>query len=297
MNQMLAMRMFRCLVEARSFTMAAERLDTTHSTVSRQLQQLERELGVRLLNRTSRQLSLTDAGDRYYVACVDILQRVDVATDQAREQQQPSGRLRISIPLVLGTLELPFWLPAFQKRFPDIQLDMSCSDPLVDLVADGFDVALRICGSHLADSNMVARSLVVSSMVLVAAPAYLYRQGLPRSAMELQEHRLLAYANESRWQLHVGEGPVHEVDAGQHFRSDNIAALHAAAVAGLGIACFTSITVARDLQAGRLVRVLPEATLGQRTYYALYPHAAHLPAKVRAFVDFMLAHYRTEQHA
>jgi len=294
MNQLLAMRIFRCLVETRSFTGAAERLETTHSTVSRQLQQLESELGARLLNRTSRQLSLTDAGKRYYTACVDILQRVDAAAEEARVHKQPSGRLRISVPLVLGTLELPFWLPAFQERFPDIQLDMSCSDPLVDLVADGFDVALRISGPPLSDSTMVARLLTVSPMVLVASPAYLYRRGLPRGVDDLLAHSLLAYADEAHWQLHTVEQTVQSVDAGRQLRSDSIAALHTAAVAGLGIAAFTLATVARDLRAGRLVRVLPEVTLGARSYYALYPSAAHLPAKVRAFVDFMADHYQAD---
>lgn len=292
MNQLFAMRVFRCLVEANGFSAAAERLDITHSTVSRQLQQLEAQLGARLLNRTSRQLSLTDAGQRYYAACVDILQRIDAAAEAVEGgQERPSGLLRVSAPLVIGTLELPYWLPAFQQRYPDIQLELSCSDTLVDLVADGFDVALRIC-TPLADTSLVARLLAVSPMVLVAAPGYLHRMGLPRVAEDLSEHRLLAYGRDTLWEVQELSGQSTQVESGHAFRSDTITALHAATVAGLGVAAFTQATVQADLLAGRLVRVLPGMTLGERNYYALYPHARHLPARVRAFVDFMLEHYR-----
>ena len=292
MNQLFAMRVFRCLVEANGFSAAAERLDITHSTVSRQLQQLEAQLGARLLNRTSRQLSLTDAGQRYYAACVDILQRIDAAAEAVEGgQERPSGLLRVSAPLVIGTLELPYWLPAFQQRYPDIQLELSCSDTLVDLVADRFDVALRIC-TPLADTSLVARLLAVSPMVLVAAPGYLHRMGLPRVAEDLSEHRLLAYGRDTLWEVQEPSGQSAQIEPGHAFRSGTITALHAATVAGLGVAAFTQATVQADLLSGRLVRVLPGMTLGERNYYALYPHARHLPARVRAFVDFMLEHYR-----
>lgn len=292
MNQMLAMRVFRCIVEAQGFSAAAERLDTTHSSVSRHLQQLESSLGVRLINRNTRRMSLTAAGERYYAACVDILDRVDAASRAVtQEQERASGLLRVSVPLTVGTLELGRWLPAFQQRYPDIQMDLSCSDPLVDLVAEGFDVALRICGP-LADSSLVARLLSVSPQVLVAAPAYVFEHGLPRSVVELEAHRLLTYASATRWSL-VGEGgEPFSWECASFFHSDTITALHACALAGAGIAAFTLATVQDDLLAGRLVRILPEYTLGSRHYYALYPHARHLPAKVRAFVDYMAEYYR-----
>ncbi|WP_434610614.1 LysR family transcriptional regulator [Pseudomonas sp. D2-30] len=292
MNQMLAMRVFRCIAEAQGFSAAAERLNTTHSSVSRHLHQLESTLGVRLVNRNTRRMSLTAAGERYYAACVDILDRVDAASQAvALEHERPFGLLRISAPLVVGTLELAHWLPAFQARYPEIQIDLSCSDPLVDLVADGFDVALRICGP-LADSSLVARLLSVSPLVLVAAPAYVFKCGLPRSAAELNEHRLLTYGATPQWTLtSAWEGPV-SLDCQGIFHTDTITALHAYALAGGGIAAFTLATVQDDLLAGRLVRILPEHTLGERHYYALYPHARHLPAKVRVFVEYMTQYYR-----
>ncbi|POA49542.1 LysR family transcriptional regulator [Pseudomonas sp. MPR-ANC1] len=292
MNQLLAMRAFRCIVECRGFSAAAERLDTTHSTVSRQLQQLETELGTRLINRNTRRFSLTTAGQQYYAACVDILDRLDqaaIAVGQAHES--PSGVLRISAPMVIGTLELANWLPAFQQRYPDIEVDLSCDDRFVDLIAEGFDVALRICGP-LADSSLVARLLTVSDMLLVASPAYVARHGLVRQARELTGHQLLAFAGGSDWLLSDARGAITPLRAQGHFKANSISSLHAAALAGVGIASFTRATVQDDLLSGRLVQILPNCTLGQRHYYALYPHARHVALKVKVFVDFMTEHYR-----
>lgn len=294
MNQMLAMRVFRCVVEARGFSAAAERLDTTHSSVSRHVQHLESLLGVRLINRNTRRMSLTAAGERYYDACVDILDRVEAAAQVvAAEQERPSCLLRISAPLVVGTLELAHWLPGFQQRYPEVQMDLSCSDPFVDLVAEGVDVAIRICGP-MADSSLVARLLNVSPMVMVASPAYVYRHGLPRNVAELESHRLLTYGATTQWPLQEESGETVMLDCLSAFHTDTITALHACALAGGGIAAFTQATVQNDLLAGRLVRILPGFTLGQRHYYALYPHGRNLPAKVRAFVDYMADYYRRD---
>jgi DNA-binding transcriptional LysR family regulator len=294
MNQLNAMRTFCCIVESQGFSAAAERLNTVHSSVSRQLQQLETTLGVRLIHRNTRRLSLTEAGEQYYAACVDILERIDgAAIAVSHQQDRPSGLLRISAPLVVGTLELANWLPAFQERYPDIQVDLSCSDPFVDLVAERFDVAIRICGP-LEDSSLVARLLSVSPMVLVASPTYVQRMGLPRAAQDLKAHKLLTYGSSSPWSLQSKEGEAVMVMPDRSFRTDTVTTLYAAAIGGAGIAAVTRATAQEDLQAGKLVHILPEYTLGMRYYYALYPHARHLPAKVRVFVEFMAQHYRTE---
>jgi DNA-binding transcriptional LysR family regulator len=290
MNQLHAMRVFCSLVEAQGFSAAAERLDTTHSSVSRHLQQLETELGVRLVNRTTRQWSLTAAGQEYYAACIDILERVDAAAALCNDHRQPSGRLRVSLPLVVGTLELGQWLPAFEQRYPQIQLELSCADRFVDLVAEGFDVALRISGP-LADTSLVARLLDVSPMVLVASPRYLGMHSAPLDIAALPAHRLLGHLGGSDWLLRGDNGIVTPIRPGNGLRADSITSLYAAALAGAGIAAFTLATVKTDLRDGRLIRVLPQHTLGDRHYHALYPHARHLPGKVRAFVDFMVEHY------
>jgi DNA-binding transcriptional LysR family regulator len=297
MNQLLAMRAFRCIVECRGFSAAAERLDTTHSTISRQLQQLEAQLGTRLINRNTRRFSLTSAGQQYYTACVDILQRLDqaaLAVGQAHES--PRGVLRISAPVVIGTLELASWLPAFQQRYPEIEVDLSCDDRFVDLIAEGFDVALRICGP-LADSSLVARLLTVSDRLLVAAPTYVARQGLVRQVHDLADHALLGFAGGGDWSLTDARGVTTAVRAEGRFKADSISSLHAAALAGVGIAAFTRATVQEDLLRGRLVQILPQYSLGQRHYYALYPHARHVALNVQVFVEFMAEHYRNASSA
>lgn len=297
MNQFSAMRAFRFIVEAKGFSAAAERLDTTHSTISRLLQQLEVELGVQLINRNTRRLSLTYAGEQYYTACVDILDRVEAAAQAMAEQHnRPTGLLRVSIPLVIGTLDLGHWLPDFQRRYPDIQLELSCEDRFVDLVAEGFDLALRIAGP-LDDTTLMARTLTVSPMMLAASPAYIRERGLPCTADDLMRHRLLAFSGSTvaHWQLSptLGGAEVRVTLAG-HMSCDAISALHAAALAGCGIAAFTRVTVQRDIAQGRLVHVLPNYTLGERHYYAIYPQSKHLAPKVRALVDFLADFYRID---
>jgi len=285
------MRMFCAIVEANGFSAAAERLNSTHSSLSRHLKQLEAALGVRLINRNTRSLSLTVAGHDYYRSSVDILARVDAAAQAVGASiDNPSGVLRISAPLAVGTLGLAQWLPAFQARYPSLQVELCCSDPLTDLVAQGIDVAVRICGP-LADSTLIARLLHVSPMVLVASPAYLRRAGTPCVSEELSRHALLRYSSLPTWALTGPDGVACNVEVNGPLRSDTITALYAAALAGLGIAAFTQATVDEDLIAGRLLRVLPQHTLGELHYYALYPHGRYLPAKVRVFVDFMVEFY------
>ncbi|HFT8006195.1 TPA: LysR family transcriptional regulator [Burkholderia cenocepacia] len=294
MDQLLAMRVYRTLVETRSFSIAGDRLDMTHSTVSRQLRQLEAGLGVQLVQRSTRHFSLTEDGERYYASCVDILDRVDAAADALSiERAEPSGLLRVSIPMAIGTFEMGAWLPAFRARYPKVQLDISCSDRFVNLIADGFDVALRITGT-LSDSDLVARTLTRSDEILVAAPAYVARRGLPRSPADLAGHDLLMHRKpqgDGNWTLTADDGDTTSIAGQAALRIDAITAVHAAAVAGLGIAAFTHLTVARDIAEGRLVRVLPGYRLGRLNYYAVYPRHRHTPSRVRAFVEHMKSYY------
>ncbi|MCO5397558.1 LysR family transcriptional regulator [Ralstonia soli] len=295
MDQLLAMRVFCAIVEAQGFSAAAERLDSTHSSVSRQLKRLEAELGVQLLNRTTRRFALTAAGQRYYDACVDILARVEAATQaMAHEHQRVAGTLRVSVPLAIGTLELADWLPAFQQRYPDLHLDLSCSDEMVDLVADGFDVALRI-SQPLGDSSLVAKVLVESDIVLVASPAYLARHGLPVAPQALETHALIAFSGSqtaTEWVIETAQGDTVRIPLEGRLSTDAITAAYSASLSGVGIAAFTWNTVRPALARGHLVHVLPSCTLGKRLYYALYPHTRHVAPKVRAFVDYMGEHYR-----
>lgn len=294
MDHFAALRALRAIVEAGSFSAAAERQGTTHSSLSRQLRQLEEHLQVRLLDRTTRRLSLTEAGRDYYRDAVALLERLELADDRARAgQAAPSGRLRISVPQVVASQELPQWLPGFLARYPQVSLDLSANDQLVDVVGGGFDMALRIAAS-LPDSQLVARELACCPRILVAAPAYLARHGLPRQVADLPAHTLLAFqpgAASTAWHLQGPRGAQASVEAGHRLRVDATPALYAAVRAGMGISLFTALTVQDDLRAGRLIHMLPGWHAGQRRYFALYPHARSLAPKVRALVEHLAAHY------
>lgn len=296
MDQFSAMRAYRGIIESGSLTKAADRLGTTHTSVSRLLRQLETHLGVCLLNRNSRNIVTTEAGAQYYRHCVDILDRMEATQQELRDDpSSPSGVLRISVPHAIGALELAHWLPPFLQRHPNITLDLSCDDRMVDLIKGGFDMAIRISGP-LADNNLVARELTVSDRVLVAAPDYIARHGLPGTLDDLSNHQLLAYSGEALIvQSASRRNSTATLKASERLRLDSILALHAAVLAGQGVAAFTFPTVHHDLSTGRLVRVLPQHVAGQRHYFALYPGSRQLPPKVRAFSEFMRAHYAALQ--
>jgi len=240
MDHFAALRALRAIVDAGSFTAAAERLGTTHSAMSRQLRRLEEHLQVRLLDRNSRRLSLTEAGRDYYREAATLLDRLQEADDRARAgQAQPSGSVRISVPQVVASQELPHWLPSFLQRYPQVTLDLSADDQLVDVVGGGFDLALRIAAS-LPDSQLVARELASCPRILVAAPAYLAHHGLPRQAADLAHHTLLGFSPTPAmppWQLQGPRGATASIEAGQRLRVDATPALYAAALAGMASAC------------------------------------------------------------
>lgn len=298
MDHLTALRALRSIVEAGSFTAAAECMGTTHSAISRQLRQLEDHLDVRLLDRNSRRFALTEVGRQYYAEAVELLDRLEQADNRARAAQvQPSGRIRISVPQVVASQELPHWLPAFLSRHPKIALDLCADDQLVDVVGGGFDLVLRIA-HELPDSQMVARELACCDRILVAAPAYVAQHSLPRHGSDLAQHALLAFSPVSTrtpWHLQGPRGVKLEVDVGERLSVDATPALYAAVLAGMGITLFTALTVQEDLRAGRLIRVLPDWTAGQRRYYALYPHARALAPKVRALIDHLQMHYAALQ--
>lgn len=300
MDHFAAMRALRAIVEAGSFTAAAERVGTTHSAMSRQLRQLEDHLDVRLLDRNTRRFALTEAGRQYYAESVELLDRLERADNRARAAQaQPSGRVRISVPQVVASQELPYWLPTFLARHPGIALDLCADDQVVDVVGGGFDLVLRIAAA-LPDSQLVARELACCDRILVAAPSYLAQHGLPRHGSDLVHHTLLAFSPVTArvpWKLHGPRGAQLDLEAGKRLSVDATPALYAAALAGMGITLFTALTVQEDLRAGRLIRVLPDWNAGQRRYYALYPHARALAPKVRALIAHLQTHYAALQSA
>ncbi len=295
MDQLAALRALRRVVELGSFTAAGAALNVSHTIVSRQLRQLETQLGAQLLNRTTRRFALTEAGRAYYEASRHILDALDAADRAVGEHHaRPSGSLRINAPMAFGTLELALWLPAFIARYPELRVDLVCNDRIVDLIEDGFDVALRLTRS-LPDSTLIAKRLASSGVLLVASPEYLARHPAPRTPHELLNHNCLAYTGAERpheWRFTGPDGAQQTVTVRGNLQANTGIALRSAAVAGLGIATSASFIVHQDLRSALLVQVLPQYVMQARELFVLYPHNRHLSPKVRAFVDFAAELYQ-----
>jgi len=294
MDQLAALRALRRVVELGSFTAAADALGISHTIVSRQVRQLEEHLGAQLLNRTTRRFALTDAGRDYYESTREVLDLLDDADrNVGRHQAEPTGTLRINAPMAFGTIEVAQWLPGFMSRYPGVHVDLVCNDRMVDLIEDGFDVALRLA-RDLPDSTLVARRLATSKVLLVASPEYLRTRGAPSVPGDLAQHNCLVYTAATRaneWVLVGEDGSDHAVAVRGSLQANTNVALKAAAAAGVGIANAAAFIVREELQRGALVEVLPGFTPKPRELYALYPQNRHLSPKVRAFVDYAASVY------
>jgi len=279
---------FHCVIRHGSYARAAEELGLTPSGVSRLVSRLEARLGARLVHRTTRKLSLTEAGTTFHTRTAQVL--VDLADAEAEVQEvtlKPRGRLRMTAPVVFGQMYVAPLLPALFKRYPDLTLDLSLVDRFVDLIDEGLDLALRI--GTLGDSRLIARRLCTNRRMLVASEAYLKRRGMPKSLEDIANHHdCILFNGQPRpreWNLHGPEGPVSIVVSGR-LASNNIDAMIGAAKSGLGIALGATMAVDRALLAGDLVRVLPQYEFEPTALFAVYPSARQLSSKVRAAVDF-----------
>jgi len=285
-------RMFITVVEMGSFIGAAERLGTSSGQASKLLSRLEAELGVRLLNRTTRAVSPTEAGRAYYERLRPLLDEFDNLDLAIRNtSQSPRGRLRLTAPLTFGAMELTPALNAFAASFPDIELDVGFSDRVVNIVDEGFDAAIRV--GRPDDSSLIARKLCDVRIVVVGAPAYLDRRGKPSAPEDLARHECIIDTNfrePNRWSFGVAEAermvPVHG-----RIRYSNAEACLRAAEAGLGLACVPAFVAGDALRSGRLVRLLAAFETKPYAVNALYPHSRYLAAKVRVLVDFLAERY------
>ncbi len=284
------------VAETGSFSEAARRLGLSKSMVSRQVSALEAELGVRLLHRTTRSLSPTEAGRAYLERCQRILADLDEANLLvSRLQAVPRGRLRVSAPLSFGIGHLSAALPGFLERYPEIELEMNMTDRHVDLVEEGWDLAVRI--GRLADSSLIVRRLAPIRGVAVAAPAYLERRGTPLVPPDLERHDCLIHsARTSEWRFVSPEGLASQVAVHGRFLADNGDVLRVMALAGLGIVQLPSFFVGDDIRAGRLVPVLEGFIPQEASLNAVYPHGRHLSPKVRAFVDYLAEKFGPEPY-
>lgn len=294
MDQIVAMRAFKLVVETGSFSAASEVLDVSHTVVSRQVKQLEEALGTQLLNRTTRRLALTQAGQIYYQRTLEILEQLeDAALIVSQHQTHAAGTLRINAPMAFGTLELSRWLPRFMAAYPDIRVDLVCDDRFVDLIEGGFDIGLRVTRT-LPDSTLVAKRLATCEMALVASPAYVQRFGAPQVPGDLVRHNYLAYSLALRSTdllLHGPEQEPHTVTVRGNLQANTGIIVTEAVLAGQGITASATFVIHESLRRGDLVRLLPEYRLEPRELYALYPQNRHLSPKVRAFIDFATEYY------
>jgi DNA-binding transcriptional LysR family regulator len=286
-NKFLAMTVFARVVEGRSFSTAARKLGMSVSAVTKLIAALEDEVGTQLLNRTTRQVAVTEYGQKFYERSVKILAEVEDAESSLRaDNASPRGRIRAVVPLSFGRITLVPQLPAFFIRYPELTLDLSFSDRAVDLVAEGYDVAVRT-GKN-ADSTLIARQLLYSEQVTVAAPSYLARSGTPQKPADLNRHNCLVGRFGPDWAFVERDGREITVRVAGNLIVHSGDALREAAVAGLGIAQGTHWLMRKDLKAGTVKQILSAYAAPGAPICALYPANRHLPAKVRAFVDFLV---------
>lgn len=294
MDRLDEINAFAAVADARSFTQAARRLGISSAQVSKLVARLENRLSARLLNRTTRDVSLTDTGRAYLDRARQLLEDFAGLEGSVRDENGPSGTLRISAPTSFGAAELTPALLDFAAAYPQVALDVSSTDRMVNLVEEGFDVAVRI--GQLEDSSLVARKLAAVKMVACAAPDYLARAGRPRTIGDLAGHEAIIDTNGADptvWRF--GSGAARrEVRVAGRLRFSGAPACVAAARAGFGITRVPAFAAAEDLRAGRLQALLCEVEPELIHVHAVYPHGRHLAAKVRAFVDFLARRYAGE---
>jgi len=291
MDRLSSMEAFVRVVEAGTFVAAADRLGISTSSLSRLVADLEQHLGTRLLNRTTRRLSLTESGQAYYERCVTLL--ADLAEAEAMAGQsaaQARGTVRLTCSYSMAEQKVAPALASFVERHPAVKFELVVSDRIVDLVEEGFDLAIRV--GALGSDRLVARRLGSMQLVLCAAPSYLERHPGPQHPADLAGHNALTYAYSASprlWRFTGPAGDIHEVRVAGNLHANSGDALRAAALEGMGIINEPDFLLDPALRTGRLVRLLPEYTGGGGDIWAVYPSRRHLSLKVRLFVDHIAA--------
>lgn len=280
---------FARVVESGSFAEAARRMDISRSAVSKAVSKLEKNLGAQLLNRSTRHLSLTEAGTVLAEHAAHILDEAEQAERFVNSlQAEPRGMLKVSASVAFGTLHVAPALADFLSRYPEIRIDLTITDRPVDLVGEGYDVIIRV--TNEPDVNLVARKLAPVRRKLCATPQYFQQNGIPQTPEDLIKHNCLDYTlsgEQGYWNFTGPEGVI-AVPVSGTLRINDDDALSQAVLGGLGIALLPTFTVGKDLQSGKLQAVLSEYIAVERYVYACYLPSRHVPAKVRSFIDFLL---------
>ncbi len=276
------------VVELGGFTAAADALGLSKSMVSRQVSTLEDALGVRLLNRTTRRINLTEAGAVVFERAQRIVMEAQEAAEEATcVEGAVRGQLRINAPMSFGISQLGPVMPEFMARYPELTVDLVLNDRRVDLIEEGFDVSLRI--SALTDSSLIARQLAPVERYIVGAPSYFEKHGVPKRPADLAKHDFMLYTLLSRpnqLEMENAKGEKEQVELKGRFLCNNADAMVEMMLKGMGLVFSPDVLCHEHLKSGKLVRVLEDWTVPALTLHVLYPHSRHLAAKVRAFVDF-----------
>ncbi len=298
MDTLTRMRAFVAVVDAGGFSAAARASGRSKALMSKYVAELESELGARLLNRTTRQLSLTEAGEAAYDEVRELLRRVGALRDRIEATTAtPRGRLRVSIPTTIGASDVAPAVMTFLAAHPEIRLELSLEDRFVNLVEEGFDVAVRI--SALADSSLIVRKLAGFRVAVFAAPSLIASHGRPAHPSELAGLPCIIDTNlrsRGNWQFRE-DGTLFSVSVKGRVEVNSPQAAAAAARAGLGFCRGPWSGIRRDVEAGRLVTILDDYELDDLGIYVVYAHREQLPAKIRAFIDHLVGHFEAERKA
>ena len=294
MDTLLCMRSFEKIVEAGSFVGAARILNLSPPTVTKHIQHLERRIGVRLFNRNTSQVALTEAGALYWRHCRDLLAEFEQTEAEVGGMgRSPRGQLRIAAPYDFGITYIGPAILDFAREYPDIKIDLSLASRLVDLVRDEFDMAVRIVGTRGLDASLIARRLATSRLVVCGAPDYL-RRLRPEVPADLAGHNCLLFTGAAwrkEWPF-TCNGVTEKVTLTGNIQSNDNLLLCRAAAAGAGLTIQPSFNVWRDLGSGRLETILDEWQVDDLGVYVIFPHRRYMPAKVRTFVDFLATRFR-----
>lgn len=295
MDSASEMGLFALVVEANGFKAAGQRLGLSPSAVSKRISRLEDRLGARLLHRTTRRLALTEVGGVYFEHCRQILDQIAEAEREVADTMAVArGHLRVTVPLAFGPARIAPLLPEFLERYPQVRVSVVALDRDVDLIGEGFDVAIRV--ARLRDSSLIARRLTSNRRVVCATAGYFAKHGTPRHPAGLDGHNCLVntvYSPQGAWSFKKGNR-LHSVQVRGNLEFTSPQALREVALRGLGIGLLPAFLVDADLRSGRLLAVLTDYVSEDADVFLIYPHSRHLSPKVRVFVDFLADRFRND---
>lgn len=298
MDTLTRMRAFIDVVEAEGFSAAGRKIGRSKALLSKYVRELEDDLGALLLNRTTRQFSLTEAGHTYFRRASEIIQEIDTLSDSVRDSSgEIRGRIKVSAPRTLADAEIGHSFLDFAKDHPDVVLDVRLDDRFVDLVEEGFDMALRI--TRLQDSSLIAKRLGEFEMRVCVSPGFIEQYGMPESPKDLSRLPCIIDTNmrmQGNWQFRSPEGEAFTVPVSGPIEVNSPAAVRCAAVAGLGVAIAPDFVITEDLETKRLIPIFDGQAVSGGGIYVVYPHRRYQPARVRALIDYLAKWFKNYEN-